>query len=189
MKRLFVAIKITPQQSLLNTFYHLKKELSTEKINWVNEENLHFTLKFIGNTHTSEVKNIIEALENIAYKTQTFELEVENLGVFGSRYNPRVIWVGIKKSESLLKLSENVLSGLDVAGFKRDRQNFVPHITLGRIKYIRDKNTLRKTIDTYNTGLLQTDLVKAFYLYESILRREGPHYEVLKPFYLQHLSN
>jgi 2'-5' RNA ligase len=185
MKRLFVAIKILPQQRLLNTFYDLKKELKHEKINWVNEENLHFTLKFIGNTHAIDIQKVIEPLEDIALNTETFELEVEDLGVFGSRYKPRVIWAGIKKNTSLYELGENVLSGLDEAGFKRDRQNFVPHITLGRIKYIRNKNRLKEMVDRNRSKLFQKNLVKSFYLYESVLLKEGPSYEVVKSFNLQ----
>ena len=185
MKRLFVAIKIPPQQKLLNAYYNLRREFNHEKINWVQIENLHFTLKFIGNTHASDIQKLIDALKRIALSKQAFELEIENLGVFGSRYKPRVIWAGLKKSDSLFKLSESILTKLDKAGFKRDRQNFVPHITLGRIKNFRDKDLLRKTIDSYKYASFQKNHIKTFYLYESFLQKEGPRYEILESFDLQ----
>lgn len=185
MKRLFVAIKVPPQQKLLNAYYHLKKEFIHEKIKWVDIENMHFTLKFVGNTHASDLQKLIDPLDKIAQNTEAFKLEVESLGVFGSRYNPRVIRAGIKKSEPLLEFGESILSKLDESGFERDRQNFVPHITLGRIKYLRDKNHLSKIMNHYQSVFFQSDHIKSFYLYESILQKEGPHYKVVKSFNLQ----
>jgi 2'-5' RNA ligase len=185
MKRLFVAVKIKPGPDLLNTLYRLKKELQYEKINWVDEKNLHFTLKFLGKTDEAEVTTITKALENIAQTTQAIDIRIENLGIFGSRYDPRVIWAGIESSETLLALGENVLNKLDEAGFKRDRQNFVPHITLGRIKHIRDKKLLKVVIDRNKDIWHQNDRINSIYLYESILRPEGPQYKVVKTFHLQ----
>ena len=185
MKRLFVAAKIKPDQDFLNVFFRLKKELQYEKINWVDEKNLHFTLKFLGKTATSEIAKITETLEHIAQTTNAMDIKIENLGIFGSRYDPRVIWAGIESSEPLLALGEKVLNKLNAAGFKRDRQNFVPHITLGRIKHIRDKKQLKVVIDKNKAIWHQHDRVDSFYLYESILKPEGPQYKVVKSFYLQ----
>lgn len=185
MKRLFVAVKIKPGPDLLNTLNRLKKELQYEKINWVDEKNLHFTLKFLGKTDEAEVTTITKALENIAQTTQAIDIRIENLGIFGSRYDPRVIWAGIESSETLLALGENILNKLDEAGFKRDRQNFVPHITLGRIKHIRDKKLLKVVIDRNKVIWHQNDRINSIYLYESILRPEGPQYKVVKTFHLQ----
>jgi len=184
-KRLFIAVKIKPDQDFLNVFFSLKKELEYEKINWVDINNLHFTLKFLGKTETSEIANITETLEHIAQTTKAFDIKIENLGIFGSRYKPRVIWAGIEKSETLITLGENVLNKLDEIGFKRDRQNFIPHITLGRIKFIQDKVHLKQVIDKNKPQLLQHDQLKSFYLYESILTSEGPQYKVVKSFFLQ----
>lgn len=185
MKRLFIAVKIKPDPDFLKTFYRLKKELEYEKINWVDENNLHFTLKFLGKTENTQIDTIISTLGKIASKTQMIQMNIENLGIFGSRYDPRVIWAGIACNKPLLELAENVLNKLDEAGFKRDRQNFVPHITLGRIKHIRDKKQLKRIIDENKALLHQEDFVKQIYLYESILKPEGPDYKVVKTFDLQ----
>jgi 2'-5' RNA ligase len=185
MKRLFIAIKIIPNQNFLDIFNVLKKELEYEKINWVDESNLHFTLKFLGKTENSQIEKIISNLKKITAATQVLNIRIENLGVFGSRYDPRVIWAGIASNEQLSQLAEKVLNKLDEVGFKRDRQNFVPHITLGRIKHIRDKKHLKKVIDKNRTLIQQEEQVKKIYLYESILKPEGPHYKVVKSFDLQ----
>ena len=184
MKRLFVAVKIHPSPELLQVYYGLKKDLALEKIKWVEENNLHLTLKFLGNTYSSLMDTIIETLEVVASETSPFEMDIRNPGIFGSRYNPRVIWLGIEKSPQLTDLADKVLDGLDKAGFPRDRQNFVPHLTIGRIKHIREKKHLKNTIEKYQGKPLQKVLIKEFYLYESILMREGPVYKVIKKFTL-----
>jgi len=185
MKRLFVAVKIKPDQDFLNTFYRLKKELEYERINWVDENNLHFTLKFLGKTENSQIEKIINTLKKIATETQVLNIRIENLGIFGSRYDPRVIWAGIANSQPLSELAEKILNKLDEAGFKRDRQNFVPHITLGRIKHIRDKKHLKNIIDEKKSHIKQQFMVERILLYESILKPEGPHYKIVKAFELQ----
>ena len=185
MKRLFVAVKIHPSPELLQVYYGLKKDLALEKIKWVEENNFHLTLKFLGNTYTSLIDQIIEVLETAALNVPPFEMNIQNPGIFGSRYDPRVIWLGIENSPQLVDLANKVLDGLDKAGFPRDRQNFVPHLTIGRIKYIRDKKHLRNTIEKYHGKPLQKVIIKEFYLYESILTREGPVYKVIKKFILR----
>lgn len=185
MKRLFIAVKILPCKEFLNAYSILKKELAYEKIKWVDANNLHFTLKFIGNTESSRTEKIITTLKEIAINTKDLKITINGLGIFGSRYDPRVIWAGIESNKQLLELGENVLNDLDVAGFERGRQNFVPHITLGRIKHIRDKKHLKQVVDNNRALLYQEDWIKSFHLFESILKPEGPQYKVVKTFNLQ----
>lgn len=184
MKRLFVAIKIHPSPELLQVYYSLKKELALEKIKWVEENNFHLTLKFLGNTHTSFLPKIDETLSIISSETAPFDMFIEGPGIFGSRYNPRVIWLGIEENQQLVTLANRVLDGLDAAGFPRDRQNFVPHLTIGRIKHIHNKKHLKDVIDMHNGNRLQQLTATKFYLYESILKREGPVYKVITGYHL-----
>ena len=69
-------------------------------------------------------------------------------------------------------------------GFERDRQNFVPHLTIGRIKNVDDKKFFNQIIEKYATADIQKGNVTEIYLYESILRKEGPIYNVVKSFKL-----
>lgn len=185
MKRLFIAVKIIPGQEFLNTYYSLKKDLFNEKVKWVNEDNFHFTLKFLGETDESFFAKIRNTLENISLSTQPIKLKIENLGIFGSRYNPRVIWAGIENNPQITEFANKVLNGLDDAGFKHDRQNFVPHITIGRIKNIHNKKHLKSIIYKYKRSLYQEDTINSFCLFESILTPEGLVYKTLKEFKLR----
>ena len=180
MKRLFVAVTIKPGQEFLNAYYGLKKDLAFEKIRWVKEDNFHFTLKFLGETEELLIAKIINTLENISLNTQPIKLKIGNMGIFGSRYNPRVIWAGIENSTQIDEFVNKILNKLDEAGFKRDRQNFVPHITVGRIKNVNNKEHLKNTIDKYKTSLYQEDTINKIYLFESVLRSDGPIYKVIK---------
>ena len=184
MKRLFIAVKIKPCQEFLKVYYGLKKDLALEKIKWVNEDNFHFTLKFLGETEESIIAKIINALERVSINTKPIKLKIENLGIFGSRYNPRVIWAGIENSTQIDEFVNKILNKLDEAGFKRDRQNFVPHITVGRIKNVNNKKHLKSTIDKYKTSLYQEYTINEIYLFESVLRSDGPVYKVIKKFKL-----
>jgi len=185
MKRLFVAVKIHPSPELLQVYYSSKKDLALEKIRWVEESNFHLTLKFLGNTHTSLIAKIDRTLKSVSLNTPSFEMHFHDAGIFGSRYAPRVIWLGIENSTQLNEFADNVLNELDQAGFLRDRQNFVPHLTIGRIKHIHSKKHLKNVIDKHKGNPIHQETVNEFYLYESILKREGPVYKVLKVYSLE----
>ena len=183
-KRLFVAVKIPPDKQFLRFYNQLKKALQQDKVKWVEEENIHFTLKFIGETPAYQVEDVIDALQEARLGIMPFDLIIENLGIFGSSYNPRVIWLGIREEAQIFNLAENIFTELEGIGLERDRQNFVPHLTIGRIKFLHDKNRFQELIDKHKPGLLQTIRVEEFYLIESFLEPTGPIYETLEVFNL-----
>ena len=185
MKRLFAAIKINPSESFYQTYYSLKTVLRNDKIKWVDINNIHITLKFFGETQEERVPEINERLNAIAALHSNFTLDIRDIGIFGSSYKPRVIWFGIEKNERLLNLAKDVLSGMDEIGFKHDRQNFVPHLTIGRIKFIDDKKHFQQVIDKYKSQEIQQQDVPGFKLYESILRPKGPEYKIIESYRLK----
>jgi len=181
--RLFVAIKIDPQEQFLNTYGFLKQALDFNIIKWVELQNIHLTLKFIGDTLPAEVPQIIEALSGACGGISPFQLEIANTGVFGSNYNPKVIWFGITPNAMLSSLAQNVSSKLETVGILGDRQNFVPHLTIGRIREIKDKKYFQQLMGRFNEVELQSQAVTGFTLYESILKREGPQYNELETYH------
>ncbi len=183
-KRLFVAIKIHPDKKFLQFYSELKKALQQEKIKWVEEENIHFTLKFLGETPEYQVEEIVDALQEARLGIMPFDLVIEKLGIFGSSYNPRVIWLGIRDEVQIFNLAENIFNELMGVGFERDSQNFVPHLTIGRIKSLQDKDRFQQILDKHKPGLVQTIRVEEFYLIESILDPTGPTYHTLETFNL-----
>jgi len=185
MKRLFVAIKINPDAGFTDQFRQLKTTLQQEKIKWVEEYNNHITLKFLGETEEKKIPEIENALSMVAVLHSIFDIHLVGLGVFGSRYDPRVIWTGIEPRQELVSLMQKIHQALEPAGFQPDRQNLVPHLTLGRIREIKDKERFRGIIDQFREISSVTMPVTRFILYESILKKEGPVYISLKSFNLK----
>ncbi len=176
MKRLFAAIKIHPSANYIRLFGEIISQLSHERIKWVEPENMHLTLKFFGETDEKQIPGIGKALEMAVANSNPFLIKIANTGIFGSRYDPKVIWFGIEQQDELDKLAKNIFTELEKCGFEAGRQNFVPHLTIGRIKELKDKPLFQQIINKYNTIEIQDENVTEIILYESILRREGPLY-------------
>ncbi|NOU46190.1 MAG: RNA 2',3'-cyclic phosphodiesterase [Bacteroidales bacterium] len=179
MKRLFVAIPIKPDPALIKLVDSLKSGLRYDKISWVNTAQLHLTLKFIGETNES-IDVFTAAMQAASYGIKAFDLEFDKTGIFGSAYKPRVIWIGSQQQNIMLnRLGENMLNEMDAIGFKRDRQNFVPHLTLGRIREIINKPNFQQIIKSQPQQVFQKTEVSKIVLYESILQHNGPLYKEL----------
>ena len=174
MKRIFAAIKIQPDEVFNDIYYQLKSQLKNEKIKWVALEKMHITLKFFGETEESRIAPIIDLLDDISNHHSSFSLNIKNVGIFGSSYNPRVIWFGLDKAELLVNLANDVLNKVESLGFERGRQNFVPHLTVGRIKYLDNKQRFQEIDGQYKTIDIQQQQVDQFSLIESTLTPQGP---------------
>lgn len=182
MKRLFAAIKIHPDKAFLQSFRELRKALLLEQIKWVEEHNIHVTLKFFGETDERKIPEIARVIQNRANLVRPFQITLAGLGIFGSTYAPRVVWTGIEPYDMLVALMNNLHSDLASVGFEPDRQNQVPHLTLGRIKSLRDRISFQRTVDRFRTIRSETETIDTIKLYESILRREGPEYREVETF-------
>jgi len=176
MKRLFLAVKIIPDDKLLTVYQDIKEKCRLSKIKWVDDHLFHITLKFFGETPEFKIDDIIEVMENVSLLYKPFSFELKGVGVFGSSYRPRVIWFGVINHKRLVQLNQELLTLLEERGFKNDRQNFVPHLTVGRIKYIQDKVRLKQIVEQYQNISLQQVEVNKIILYESVLAKKGPQY-------------
>jgi 2'-5' RNA ligase len=183
-KRLFLAIKIKPEEKFLSLFQSLTACCSKDKIKWVNIENLHITLKFFGETDVIRIPEISNIIKNTLKNINEFQFEISEIGIFGSSYQPKVIWLGIKNANELKKMAFNFLAEFDKIGFLADRQNFVPHLTLGRINFVADKKLFFENIKNLNIQNIQKVKVDEIILYESILKKEGPAYIVIEKYKL-----
>lgn len=176
MKRLFAALKIQPDPEFISRYRLLKQEMRNEPVKWVEEHNIHITLKFFGETEESRIPGISRVLANVASQRGPLSFRLKGLGVFGSSYAPRVVWAGIDPYEPLAGLMKDVHRDLRSEGWEPDRQNLVPHLTLGRIKSLRDRIFFQRTLDRYRDLTSLPVTPGTIILYESILRKEGPLY-------------
>lgn len=170
MPRLFVAIDLPVM---------VREQLSTlccglPGARWVKAEQLHLTLRFIGDVDGSVFKQIREALSEV--NCEPFSLQLKDIGFFPPRGKPRVLWVGIGKNEQLVRLRNRIESTLVRMGLPPEGRKFSPHITLARLK-----DTPGSRIGAYlaHNSLFATESfpVHEFYLYSSVLNAKGAkHY-------------
>ena len=181
MKRLFIAINVDPNAAFINFYNDFRSKLKHESIKWVEIFNIHITLKFLGETNDDLISLISKELNLIKEKHSAFNIDISNTSVFGSSYAPKVIWLGVG-NEILIKLGNDVITGMEKVGVIADRQNFVPHITLGRIKKLEDKNYFQKIISANKEKYIQSIYVEKFHLIESILHKTGPVYKIIETY-------
>ncbi len=137
---------------------------------WVRPEQLHLTLRFIGDVDGGQFADIRDELTGIA--VAPFSLQLDGLGVFPPRGRPRVIWAGLGRSDDLIRLRNQIESALARVGIARETRRFSPHITLARLKSTPPARVGR-FLEQH--GLLTSPpfSVERFFLYSSQLGRNG----------------
>ncbi len=135
---------------------------------WVNPEQLHLTLRFIGEVDGGVFQDIREGLAEIAGKP--FMLQLDGVGFFPPRGKPRVVWVGLRQSKELLQLRNRLESCLVSLGLEPERRKFAPHITLARLKNTPAAKVGR-FLENHSLFLSVPFPVDDFFLYSSQLGR------------------
>ena len=180
MKRTFIAIKIPFKKQTLEEIQQIKTELKDEKIKWVESWNLHLTIKFLGETEENKIEETIVKLNENLQSIRKFDIKIHTLGIFGPLNNPKVIWIGIDRSDYLQDIKNIIDNALNDLGFNFDNNIFKPHLTIGRIKYIKDKARLKEIIERYKDYEFDFIKVDKVFFYESQLTQKGPIYRVIK---------
>lgn len=100
--------------------------------NWVDEQDYHITLAFLGGTTPEVLQDAVTKVEQAINEFEHFPLAISHLGVFGLQQSPRILWAGVEESHALQLLQNKVYKACEQAGFSLDRRPFHPHITLAR---------------------------------------------------------
>lgn len=181
-KRTFLAISIPCSTEFPAMVERLKKNLQHEKyINYVKTNQIHLTLKFVGDTPAEDIPAIIEACQKVAKKHQPFTMDFDRTGFFGSNNVPRILWLGMNNQpKALFDLEADLLDAFDDLGYLRDRQNFVPHLTICRIKQLVDKQFFLQICKSIEQKTYLHADVKELIYFQSFLQPTGPIYKVLK---------
>lgn len=184
-KRLFIAVKIHPSDVLLRKVAFLKSHLNRELINWIRDDHYHITLRFLGKTPLRLIPKIEEALQKVAAQQEDFLFRIHSVGVFGSAYKPTVLWLGIAEQQLFGDLYKSLTDELNAMAYHADGQNFIPHISIARIKKIGDKKFFQMLLNKVDDSLIQTQQAGELILYESILGSKGAEYQVVNSFKLR----
>ncbi len=150
------------------------------KLKFVEKENLHISLKFLGDLNSLEIEKINNILQDIFCEQDQFSINLsENLGLFPGTLNPRILWIGINKgNETILELNQLINNKLKSEPFYKNDKNFVPHVTLARIKYIKYTSKFYDSIKDLKINPI-ADIIKRIDLMESKLSIQGPTYKTI----------
>ncbi len=182
MKRTFIAIKIPLTKNISEIYNRIKVELKDEKVKWVEEWNMHITILFLGDTYENDMEKICDELSLNMKSFNSFLLKVTSVGVFKNVYNPKALWLGVEESKNLKELYEVIAETIIPLGLKVQKKDFKPHITVGRTKFINDKNNLKNLIKDLKEEEIDEIKISDVYYYESILTSKGPVYNVIREF-------
>ncbi|MGD8869519.1 MAG: RNA 2',3'-cyclic phosphodiesterase [Gemmatimonadales bacterium] len=139
--RVFVAINLSEQEKARLEAAARPLFESRFPVRWIAPQNVHLTLKFLGEVAEDRVPDISAAVEDAGGGVEAFDLAVGGFGAFPTLRRPQVVWAGIEVSAPLSDLQGRVESALVALGFERERRRFHPHLTLGRArKHSRPKD-------------------------------------------------
>jgi 2'-5' RNA ligase len=187
--RLFVAVELPPE--VLEKLTQLQTALrrrGLDGLRWARPEGIHLTLKFLGETPADRVSAIREALARAADGVPSHRLSLGEMGTFGSRRMPRVLWVNLKGGvDALGDLQRRVEDELEREGFPRERRKFSPHLTLARVRQESAGsvgNAIEEALRVVSPpdGVVEVNEVS---LMRSTLRPSGAIYERLAAFRLR----
>lgn len=150
------------------------------KVKLVGEQNIHLTLKFLGEVEGEKVKEIVDVLNGTTF--EKFKISLRGIGVFPNPKFIRIVWVGVEEgSERVIELQKNIDEALKKLGFPKDKQ-FHPHATIARAKFIKDKKGLLDFLRKNKDKEFGSFEASSFELMESKLSREGPEYSIFEKF-------
>jgi RNA 2',3'-cyclic 3'-phosphodiesterase len=184
--RLFVALEIPA--AVRENLATLVKELSAwsslvshRRPRWVRPENLHVTLKFIGEVANAKLEGIRGALSEVR-SSAPVEMDFRGLGFFPNEKHPRVLWAGLNASPNLPALAADVDRALETQGFAREQRAFTPHLTLARFEPPGLHEKLRAAIQKSAELEFGSSQAGEFHLIESKLKPSGAEYTSLASF-------
>jgi 2'-5' RNA ligase len=187
--RCFIAIDIDEKirSALSGLQRQLRGSVDVKKgdINWVNPDNIHLTLKFLGEIKDEKVVEVCNIVKAVAGRHRSFELDIESVGHFGGT-SPKVLWVGTGKGgENLLELQKDIEESLALAGWPEETREFSGHLTLCRIRNPKAGIKLAQASVDYKDFKLGTMPADSVCVYQSELTPAGPIYTVLGNYKLQ----
>ncbi|MFQ6674994.1 MAG: RNA 2',3'-cyclic phosphodiesterase [Fidelibacterota bacterium] len=134
--RTFLAVELPNEVKRTARYLHTTVQARPGVVKWLKSANIHLTLRFLGPTPEEEVSRINDAMARVIKDHTDFTLRIEGTGVFPRRERPRVLWMGVDgEVESLNEMVADINRALDGLGYPPEEREYVPHVTIGRIRY------------------------------------------------------
>ena len=171
MKRCFISIELP--EEIKEEIGKIQEQLPEFTGKFIEKENLHLTLKFLGEIDDEKIEEIKERLGKIDFNE--FKCEIDSIGIFSENL-VRIVWIHLNGCEEIQKKIDDVLGDI----FEKEKR-FMSHITIARVKSIKDKKKFLEELRKINIEKMIFGIDK-FYLMESVLKIKGPEYRVIKGF-------
>jgi 2'-5' RNA ligase len=178
--RTFIAVPLT--DAIRSRAIALQDELArTEtEVKWVEPENLHVTLVFLGEVADKDVPGVCQIAQEAVTGIAPFPATVETVGCFGNPRRPRTIWVGVGQgAQEMVSIHDNLATPLLDLGYRREERKFTPHITLGRVRSDRPADRMAAALREHAKWKGGEMTVDEIHVMGSELTRDGPVYTVL----------
>ncbi len=179
--RTFIALDLPP--SVIALLAKVQEDLKSMRLRakWVRPENIHLTLKFLGNINPGDTDKIGTAMTDAVDDFAPLNLVAGGVGVFPGIKRPRVIWLGLGGQIQLLFAMQRVLEdNLADLGFKKEKRPFKGHLTLGRFRQTVNPNTIRQIMRQYANGYSEEFTARRIILFKSDLKPTGAVYSQLQ---------
>lgn len=178
--RAFIGIALP--SSVRNSLAALQQELarSGADVKWVQSEQLHVTLTFLGEITEAQRQAIEAMLKDVCAREQSFMLGLEGVGAFPTVAAPRVIWAGISEGrEAVVRIAQAIQQQGARIPLSKGERPFAAHVTIGRVRSPRQRRELTQQLRTVGLEAMAPWRVETVTLYQSVLSSSGPTYSVL----------
>lgn len=179
LMRTFIAIELPKEIKQAITALQDDLRLVQADVSWTKPENIHLTLKFLGEIEERLVSQVAQACIETAEKFTSFTLSINSAGAFPNTRQPRVLWVGLSEGvEAAQRVQAHLDERLAAIGFEREARAFHPHLTIGRIKSLKGTQALMARADDYQLPPLSF-IAREIVLIHSQLHPAGARYTPL----------
>jgi 2'-5' RNA ligase len=174
--RAFIAIDISDEVRATLGEVQQRLARTRAKVKWVGPENIHLTMKFLGEIEDEMPEAVKEAMADATNGAQPIEFEVAGLGTFPLRGAPRVVWAGVSRgADRITRVQSRLETALESLGFAKER-TFTPHLTLGRVKLPKGSDDLPDRVAGAGDTRFGTCVADKLILFESTLTPQGARY-------------
>jgi 2'-5' RNA ligase len=181
--RTFIAVELTGEiRTVLEDIQNRLKTFHAD-VKWVEPQNIHLTLKFLGDVKSKDIPLLTETLTAALKGTTPIPTELAELGAFPDLRRPRVLWAGLKDEDGrIAQLAAAIEEVLGKIGYKKEPRDFKAHVTLGRMRSLKNIAPLVKELQEYRFPRTFPQVIAGITLFKSTLTSSGPLYEILKKF-------
>lgn len=179
--RTFIAVDLSTEiiDQIGHIIDYFKTQVPQEALKWVETKNIHLTVKFLGDISTEQLPQIKGIIQAELASFSSFDLRVEELGMYPHHKKPRVIWLGIKGGDPLIAMHQKLDRALVEADVPQEGRAYSPHLTIARVRRQTDPDTTKligSRLSNFKVDSLGTLTVDQVHFYQSELTRQGPIY-------------